>query len=136
MRAEFAWLDADSTAVQNCLQSNPDGTLTLWTFAGQRCNRQLAAALRPQLQERFRLDELCLETRPGSTLTAGQLHAAFLALPAEPPALTDEDLANLATSKFASCLPEALNRSLLSARFGDDKAYRVVRERGLVRVES
>lgn len=111
---EHAWLDDDRPR----LVTEPDGTHTLWTFAGTRVNRALARRLRPVLDASFKPDDLSVEIRldgDDAAARAPEILEAWQTLadgtaPAPPPL----DPADAVAEKFLPCLP-APHRDLVAA---------------------
>jgi ATP-dependent Lhr-like helicase len=98
-----------------------DDEVRWWTFAGDRANATLAAAL-GSLVDDSRPDGLCLRLRPdvdGTTLRAALSALAPADLP--PPVIDDSAVHGL---KFAEILPPALATDTLARRLIDEPAAR------------
>ncbi len=111
-RAEFSWARPDTTAVVH-----GDGGTRWWTWAGQRANATLAAAL-GDLAGDGRADNLSIPVDDGrGTMAAIAARLAAVDVEALTPGPVVEDLAQ--GLKFSDCLPRDLAHAVVSARLLD-----------------
>lgn len=115
LRGEMAWVRADGTV----LVHGDGGAGDWWTFAGQRANVALAAALGDLVEPGAAHDSLAIRMRSGVRgedvkCRLGSVDCAAALPPVDPKAL--EEL------KFGSCVPAALGVGMLGSRNGAVRA--------------
>ena len=117
VRAKFPWVTGEGTVVVA-----EDGSVTWWTFAGQKANAALAPALASLTQVSATSDNLGIEFERALPLEAvrqaieelGSRNPGML-----PPAVSPEALKGM---KFSDCLPPALAVHVLGMRNRDPMA--------------
>ena len=120
IRHEFAWLDADTTAVL----IGPSGEAEWWTFAGSKANATLARELSWQLQGRVTQDSLTLTFEPHVSLDDVRHtvdHLRLQEVERMRPAVEDDAMEGL---KFSACVPPRLAVEMLEERLCDPEATR------------
>lgn len=123
LRADWPWLANDSTAVVINQQGEPQW----WTFAGQRANATLVAAMSETTKSRVGHDSFVLSFEPSVSLADVERAVHGLRSPdlAElSPAVDERALDGL---KFADCLPTELALHALQARMSDQEGVRLLR---------
>jgi ATP-dependent Lhr-like helicase len=115
IRAEFSWLDADSTVVL----LGSEGELQWWTFGGTRVNAALSRALEELTHALTDNDSLAVTVQ--SPITSTSLEQAIIELRQRDPAELHPGVENEAVEglKFAECLPRGLAVQMLECRMAD-----------------
>jgi len=122
IRADFAWLDADTTFVL----AVPDGEIQWWTFGGVGANASLSQALSEITLDRVTSDSLAITFGSSTTWNAveGALQHLRRRVPEEMrPAVADEAVDGL---KFSESVPRELALNMLQNRLLDVAAVRHV----------
>jgi ATP-dependent Lhr-like helicase len=122
IRAEFAWLDVDSTVVL----AGPDGQIQWWTFGGAGVNASLSRALSNIAHDRVTSDSLAVTFDTLVTMNAVEdaLRELRHRVPEEMrPAVADEAVDGL---KFSESLPRELAIHMLQNRVADATVLRHV----------
>jgi ATP-dependent Lhr-like helicase len=114
--AEYDWARADGTTL---VRDTARSRSRWWTFGGARANRALAHALDKGGVATMAVDDLSIGLRGAATLDAiraitDAIDPATQRVPVEP--------RRLDAIKFASCVPDAALRQMISARSADDAA--------------
>lgn len=120
LREDFAWIDAESTA----LVRDPDGSARWWTFAGLRANAALAHAL-GALAEAGRPDNLSIPLVGSVSLEELRDHLRELT-PEAVAAMTPVAPDAIEGLKFSDCLPVKLAGGTLTERITDPDGTRSV----------
>ncbi len=125
IRAEFAWLDADTTVVL----AGPDGEIQWWTFGGAGANASLSQALSEITQDRVTNDSLAVTFETSTTMDAVEdaLQELRRRAPKEiRPAVAADAVDGL---KFSESLPQELAFTMLQNRLADAAAvHHVVKQ--------
>lgn len=122
IRAEFAWLDADTTVVL----AGPDGEIEWWTFGGAGANASLSQALSETTASRVSGDSLSLSL--GSSMTMDSIEIALKNLrrcdpEAMRPCVEEKAVDGL---KFSESLPREVAVNMLQNRLADTAVLRHV----------
>jgi ATP-dependent Lhr-like helicase len=122
IRARFAWIDPDKTAVAR----DKTGNTRWWTFAGYRANLSLAEALSKRACPGIRSDNFGLTFETGSRLDS--IESAIAALPTADadsfrPVVDERAIEGL---KFSACLPRPLALEMLERRLADVEGVKAV----------
>lgn len=120
IRAEFAWLDTDSTAVL----ADPDGEIRWWTFGGAGANASLAKPLSNITHTHVTADSLTLYF--GSQTEVNAIEAALEVVRQRDSADMLPEVAGEAMEglKFSECLPLDIAMGMLQNRIVDATAIR------------
>jgi ATP-dependent Lhr-like helicase len=130
VRADFAWLTADSTH----LVRHGDGKLVWWTFAGLLANSAIADGLRACRVGVVKADNVMIALDPGCP--SERLDSALRDLAEDggnslSTPVSDKAIQEL---KFSECLPPELARRVLSLRMTDRAAITATLAKPLTRI--